>query len=86
MLAENETLSGLGDQLSKLKSINKQPFLLAADGFYAMAQAVMPKFGLEAISVGGVLIVSGILERLGINNNNIIYGIQNLIPSPSNLQ
>ena len=45
-----------------------------------MAQAVMPKASLEAISFGGGLIVVGILASLGINDN-----IPNLIPSPSNL-
>ena len=33
----------LGDQLYKLKSINKRPSSLAADIFYAMYQAVIPK-------------------------------------------
>ena len=43
MLAENQPLVSLGAQLSKLKSINKWTSSLAADRFYAMAQAVMPK-------------------------------------------
>ena len=37
------------------------------------------------ISLEGGLMVSGILESIGINYNSIISGIQNLIPSPSNL-
>ena len=43
MLADNQPLVSLGDQLSKLKSINRVISLLAADRFYAMAQAVMPE-------------------------------------------
>ena len=85
MLAYNQTLVILGAQLSKLKSINKLPPSLAADRFYAMAQAVMPKTSPEAISLGGGLIVSGLLASLGINDNKIIYGISNCIPSPPNL-
>ena len=33
----------------------------------------------------GELIVGGLLESLGINDNNIIYGILNFIHSPSKL-
>ena len=86
MLADNHPLVSLGDQLSKLKSINKKISLLAADIFYAVSQAVMPKASPEAISLGGVLIVGGLLEILGINDNKIISGIPNCIPSPSNLR
>ena len=43
MLAENQPLVILGAQLSKLKSIKKRPSSLAADIFYTMAQAVIPK-------------------------------------------
>ena len=46
----------------------------------------MPKASPEAISLGGGLIVGGLLSSLGINNNNIISGIPNLILSPSNLR
>ena len=42
MLADNHPLVSLGAQLSKLYSINKQPPSLAANIFYAIAQAVMP--------------------------------------------
>ena len=42
-----------------------------------MAQAVMPKASPEAISLGGGLIVGGILASLGINDNRIISGIPN---------
>ena len=77
MLAENQTLVSLGAQLSKLKSINKRPPLLAADIFYAMDQAVMPKASPETIYLGSGLIVAGLLASLGINNNKTIYGISN---------
>ena len=50
-----------------------------------MAQAVMPKASPEAISLGGGLIVGGILASLGINDNRIISGIPNIIPIPSTL-
>ena len=40
-----------------------------------MDQAVIPKASPEAISLGVVLIVGGILASLGINNNKIISGI-----------
>ena len=83
ILSENQPLVSLGDQLSKLKSINKQTPSLAADIFYAMAQAVIPKSSPETISIGGELIVAGILASLGINNNRIIYRISHCIPSPS---
>ena len=43
MLSDNQPLVSLGAQFSKLNSINKQPSSLAADRFYAMAQAVIPK-------------------------------------------
>ena len=46
----------------------------------------MPKASPEAIYLGGGLIVGGLLVSLGINNNNIISGIPNYIPSPSNLR
>ena len=72
--------------MSRLKSINKQPPLLAADIFYAMSQAVMPKASTEKISIGGGLIVADILASLGINDNKIISGISNCITSPSNLR
>ena len=51
-----------------------------------MAQAVIPKASPEAISLGGGLIVAGLLASLGINNNKIISGISNCIPSPSKLR
>ena len=86
MLAENQTLVGLVTLLSKLNSINKQPSLLAEDIFYAMAQAVMTKASLEAIYLGGVLVLGGLLASLGINDNNIMFGVPNCIPSPSNLR
>ena len=85
ILADNQPLVSLGTQLSKLKSINKQPSL-AADRFYAMAQAVMPKASPEAISIGCGLVVSGLLASLGINDDKIISGISNCIPIPSNLR
>ena len=44
-----------------------------------------PKASPEAISLGGGLIVVGILESIGINDNMIISGIPNEIPSPSSL-
>ena len=46
----------------------------------------MPKAPPEAIYLGGVLILSGILENLGINDNKIISGISNCIICPSNFQ
>ena len=49
MLAENLPLVILGTQLSKLNPINKRPSSLAADIFYAMDQAVIPKTSPEAI-------------------------------------
>ena len=66
-----------GPQLSKLKSIHKRPPSLAANRFYAMAQAVMPKASPEEIYFGVELIVSGLLESIGINNIEIISGISN---------
>ena len=86
MLVYNQTLVSLGAQLSKIKSINKQPSSLAEDIFYAMAQAVIPKASLEEIYLGGGLIVGGILASLIINDNRILYGILNFIPSTSNLR
>ena len=86
MLAYNHPLVSLGAQLSKLKSMNKRPPSLAADRFYAMAQAVIQKTSPEAICLGGGLIVASILASLGINDNKIISGIYNCIPSPSNLR
>ena len=84
MLSDNHPLVSLGAQFSKLNSINKQPSSLAADRFYAMAQAVIPKASPEAISLGGGLVVRGLLESIGINDNNIISGITNYIHSSSN--
>ena len=86
ILADNQPLVSLGANLYKLKSINKQPPSLAADRFYAMAQAVMPKASPELISLGGGLIVAGLLASLGTNDNKTISGIHNCIPSPSNLR
>ena len=83
---EDQTLVSLGAQLSKLKSINKNPSSLADNKFYAMAQAVLPKTSPESISLGGGLIVGGLLASIGINDNNIISVIPNYIPSPSNLR
>ena len=77
MLSDNHPLVSLGSQLSKLNSINKRPSSLAADIFYAMAQAVMPKASPEEISLGCILIVCGILASLGINNNKIVSEIPN---------
>ena len=77
MSAENQPLVGLGAQLYKLKPINKQPSSLADNKFYAMAQTVLPKTSPEEISLGGGLLVGGILESIGINDNSIIYGIPN---------
>ena len=84
MLAENQPLVSLVTQLFKLKWIKKQPYSLAADIFYVMALAVMPKSLPEAISLGGGLVVGGLLASLGINNNIIISGIPNWSPIPSN--
>ena len=50
-----------------------------------MAQAVIPKASPEAIFFGGGLIEVGLLANLGINNNNILYGIPNVTPFQSNL-
>ena len=69
MLADNQPLVSLGDHLSKLKSINKQPPSLAADGFCAISQTVIPKASPEEISLGGGLIVGVLLESLDINDN-----------------
>ena len=46
---------------------------------------MIPKASLEAICIGGVFIVGGLLGSLGINNNMIISGMNNYIPIPSNL-
>ena len=86
MLEENHPLVILGTQLSKLKSINKRPSLLAADRFYDMSQAVMPKVLPEEISLGGGLIVYVLFASLLIKNNKIISGILNYIRSPSKIQ
>ena len=85
MLADNQPLFSAGAQLSKLNAINKLPSSLYTDRFYAMDESVMSKSSPEAICIRGGLIVGGILESLGINDNNIISEIQNCIPSPSNL-
>ena len=77
MLVENQTLFSLGSHFSKLKSINKQPSSLSTDRFYAMAKAVIMKASPEAISLGGGLIVGGLLESLGINENKMISAIPN---------
>ena len=68
MLADNQPLFNVGSQLSKLKSIKKQPSLLAVDIFYAMAQAVIMKASPEAICFGGGLIEVGLLANLGIHS------------------
>ena len=86
MLADKQPLVSLGDQLSKLKLINKRPPSLDADRFYTMNQAVIPKALPEAISLGVELVVAGLLESLGINDNKIISVISDCIPGPSNLQ
>ena len=85
MLVYNHPLVSAGDQLSKLNSINKQISLLAADIFYAMDQAGLPKASPEAICLGVGLKVVGLLASIGINDNNIISGIPNFIASSSNL-
>ena len=85
MLADNHLLVSASAQLYKLNPINKQPSSLSMDRFYAMDQVVIPKSSPEEICLGGGLIVGGLLASLGINNNNIISGIPNYIPSPSNL-
>ena len=82
MLVENQLLVSVGAQLSKIKSINKRPPLMAANRFYSMVQAVIPKASPEAIYLGCGLIVDGILESLGINDNKIISRIPNCIPIP----
>ena len=46
----------------------------------------MPKALREKISLGGGFIVAGILESIGINDNEIISGLFNFIHSPSNLR
>ena len=86
MSLDNHLLVSAGDQLSKLNTINKRPSLLAADRFYDVVQAVIPKASPEAISLRVGLIVGGLFASLGINNNKIISGIPNCIPIPSNLR
>ena len=86
MLVENQPLVSLRAQLYRLKSINKRPPLMAADRFYAIPQSVMPNASREEISLGGGLIVAGLLASIDINGNWIIYGIINYIVSPSNLR
>ena len=85
MLADNHPLVSLGAQLSKLKSINQGPTSLDADQFNAIYQSVMPKASPEAIYIGGGLILCGLLDSIGINDNNIISGILNGITSPLSL-
>ena len=46
----------------------------------------MTKASLEAICLGVGLIVGGLLASIGIKDNNILSGILNGIPSPSNLR
>ena len=70
--SNNQPFFSLGAHLYRLNSINKQPPSLAADIFYAMYQAVIPKASPEEISLGSGLIVAGILASFGINNNKII--------------
>ena len=50
-----------------------------------MDQAGLPKASPEAIYIEVGLKVVGLLASIGINDNNIIYGIPNFVPSPSNL-
>ena len=50
-----------------------------------MTQTVIPKDSQEEISLGDGLIVVGLLDSISINNNYIIYGIPNRIPSSSSL-
>ena len=85
MLAYNHTLAQLGTQLSKLNSIIQQPTFISADIFHARSQAVMPKASPAAISLGGGLVVGGILDSIGINDNKILSWIPNDITSPSRL-
>ena len=72
MLAYNQELLNLGTQLSKLELINQRPTLLAADQFYDIYQAVIPKASPEAISIGVGWIVGGLLTILGVHDKNII--------------
>ena len=50
-----------------------------------MSQSVMPKASPGVIYLGGGLIVGGILDMIGINDNKIISGTLNGITSPSSL-
>ena len=77
MLVGNQLLVSAGAQLSKIKSTNKRLSSLPVDIFYAMDQAVILKASPEAICLGCVLIVCGLLEIIGINNNKITSGIPN---------
>ena len=77
MVADNQPLVSAGSQLSKINPINKGPSSLAADIFYSMTQAVIPKASPEAIYLGCGLIVGGLLASLSINDNKIISGIPN---------
>ena len=77
ILAGNQPLVSLRAQLYRIKSINKRPPLMAADRFYAIPQSLMPNASREEISLGGGLIVAGLLASLGINDNKIISGISN---------
>ena len=51
-----------------------------------MSQAVILKASTEERSLAGQLVVCGFLDSIGINDNKIIYGIPNDIPSPPRLQ
>ena len=85
ILADNQPLVSTGAQLSKLKSINKRLSSLSAGRFYVMSQVLILKALPQAICLGGGLILGCLLESIGINDNKIISGIPNYIPSPSNL-
>ena len=78
-------ISFLGAQFYKLKLINQRLTSLAADLFYAISQAEMSKSLPEAIYFRCELILGGLLENLGINDNSVIYEIPNGIASPSSL-
>ena len=85
MLADNQLIVFWGAHSYRLKLINKQPPSIAMDRFYAMSQAVVLKALPRALSIGGGLIVCGILASHSINDNNIIYGILDGIPISSSL-